>query len=413
MHRFPSFDELHRTITALARDHSARVELHEVGKSRGGRGVLLASVGKGRKNVLVLGGPHANEPTGFLTVIHLARLAAKHPDFAEGLDVTWHFVPCMDPDSMVLGEGWYGAPRTIRNYYGNFYRPAFVHQPEWSFPVDGGFDRPLPETRALMSVIDDLRPKFVYSLHSADFTGHHFMVTSAAPALVSDIEHAMARRGLPVHTAPSDGGTPIVGRGVFLMPAPPRPDPGGQVPFGASSIHYAQRHGALGIVPETPMWHCPQFADTGSSGRLYAALFRAAADGIERDRDFLAGVVDRALDDLPQDSPLFVAVAEGLPFAEQAARQFRSSAEDPTHGRPATVAEQYQLLMMRYTLSLRPGGMLLQLLEGAGAKSEKEVRNWFDRRCARMRSDFPGRALDLRELTALQMEVGLAAVRGL
>ncbi|MEU5977146.1 M14 family zinc carboxypeptidase [Streptomyces sp. NPDC047315] len=290
MRRFPTYDELHRTVRAVARAHPARVELSEVGKSRGGRDIFLASVGKGRKNVLVLGGPHANEPTGFLTVIHLAHLAAKHPEFAEGLDVTWHFVPCMDPDAMRLGEGWYGAPRTIRNYYGRFYRPAFVHQPEWSFPVDGGFDRPLPETRALMSIIDDLRPNLVYTLHSADFTGHQFMVTDAVPELVSGVEHAMARRGLPVHTAPSDGGTPTVGR-------------------------------------------------------------------------------------------------------------------------TATVAEYYQLLSMRFTLSLRTGGMLLQLLEGAGANGENAVRNWFDFRCAQMRHHFPGRALDLRELTALQMEVGLAAAR--
>ncbi|WP_405647966.1 M14 family zinc carboxypeptidase [Streptomyces uncialis] len=414
---YPTLNELHHTAKAIRRGFPKRVELRTLGRSRGGQDMLMLSVGKGRNNALVLGGPHPNEPTGFLTALHLARLAAEHPDLAEGLDVTWHIVLCMDPDAMRLGQGWYGGPHTIRNYYGKFYRPAFRNQVEWTFPVEGGFDRPLPETRQLMAVIDELKPKLVYTLHSSDFTGFHFMMNRDVPELVSGVERAIAQRGLPFHAAPTDGEATPLGRGAFLLPKTFATTSGEQLVPGASSIQYAERHGALGILPETAMWHSPGFGNTRGSGHRYSTLAGRAADEVERDGEMLAEVVRRTSDRLPRHSPYSAAVTENLESIERSVRAYRRMASEPAYDREATVAERSDLLWMNHTLCLRPGGMLLQMLEGVSddtrdiRRMRKELREWFVRRCAQMRRQFPGRAVDLRDLTALQLDVAFTAAR--
>ncbi|MFE7129262.1 M14 family zinc carboxypeptidase [Streptomyces sp. NPDC057638] len=412
--RYPTLSELHRGVRAVGRDHPRRTELRTVGTSRAGRDILMISVGAGRNNALVLGGPHPNEPTGFLTALHLARLAARHPELAEGLDVTWHIVPCMDPDAMDLGQKWYGGPYTIQNYYGRFYRPAFRNQVEWTFPVEGGFDSPLPETRQLMAVIDELKPKLVYTLHSSDFTGFHFMMNRDVPELVSGIDKAIESRGFPFHAAPADGGGTPLGRGAYLLPELGTPAPGEQLVPGASSIHYAARHGALGILPETPMWHSPRFQETHGSGHRYARLLGRAADRLERDGDFLAEVVRHTRDGLPGHSPYAAAVAENLELAQRTARAYRRTATEPVAGREATVAEQFGVLWTTYAFPLRAGGMLLQLLEGPGVDARhmrRRLRAWFVRRCSQKQRDFPGPGLALRELTAVQMDVAFTAAR--
>ncbi|MEU5159206.1 M14 family zinc carboxypeptidase [Streptomyces sp. NPDC020875] len=417
MRRYPTLRELHGAIRAVADAHPRRTDLRTIGRSRGGREILLLSVGKGRENALVLGGPHPNEPTGFLTALQLARLAARRPEFAEGLDLTWHIVPCMDPDAAALGDGWYGGPHTIRNYYRNFYRPAFRNQVEWTFPVSGGFDRPLPETRRLMTVIDELTPKLVYSLHSSDFSGFHFMMNRPVPALISDVERAVARRGLPFHRGPVDGGAEPIGPGSFLLPPLAAPGTGEQLPPGASSIYYAARHGALGVLPETPMWHTPQLGDVSDSGHRYAALLDRAAERLTRDGELLTAVADAARDRFPPGSPIAAAVDEGLLFTGRTAGAFREMAADPAYGRPATVAERYDLRWIAYTIALRTGGMLTRLVTdpaadgGADPGGRARLRSWFNRRCAEMARDFPGRAYDPRELAAVQIEIGLAAAR--
>ncbi|GLF92827.1 M14 family zinc carboxypeptidase [Streptomyces yaizuensis] len=415
VHGYPTLRELHRGVRAVRRDHPQRTELRTVGRSRAGRDILMISVGAGRNNALVLGGPHPNEPTGFLTALHLARLGARHPELAEGLDVTWHIVPCMDPDAMRLGEKWYDGPHTIQNYYGKFYRPAFRNQVEWTFPVEGGFDDPLPETRALMALIDDLKPKLVYTLHSSDFTGFHFMTNRNIPELVSGMERAIAKRGFPFHAAPADGGATPLGRGSFLLAEPEPSVPGEQMVHGVSSIHYAAaRHGALGVLPETPMWHCPRFEETDGSGHRYDRLLGRTADRLEHDGDILAETVRHTRGSLPASSPYAISVAEHLRLAELTARAYRRMATEPTAVREATVAERFALLWMAYSLPLRAGGMLLQLLEGPGVDARharRRLRTWFVRRCSQMQRDFPGHGLDLRELAAVQIDVAFTAAR--
>ena len=71
-------------------------------------------------------------------------------------------------------KGGFKGPYTPLNYALNFYRPAGFQQVEWTFPIKYKTldnNDPIPETKALMKIIEEEKPIFIYSLHNAGFGG--------------------------------------------------------------------------------------------------------------------------------------------------------------------------------------------------------------------------------------------------
>ncbi|MES4832318.1 M14 family zinc carboxypeptidase, partial [Streptomyces anthocyanicus] len=68
-------DELGARAAALVARYPRHARLRRVGTSRAGSPLLLLSVGHGSRQVLVVGGPHANEPVGGATALRLAERA--------------------------------------------------------------------------------------------------------------------------------------------------------------------------------------------------------------------------------------------------------------------------------------------------------------------------------------------------
>src|SRR5262249_6262307 len=175
--------------------------LRRIGTSRLGEPLVCLSVGSGALNALIVGMPHPNEPIGAHTATYLARLLFEDDDLRESLDATWHIVPCVDPDGTRLNEGWFKGPYTRTHYARNFYRPASEDQVEWTFPFSykkAYFDRVLPETLALMRVIDDVKPALLCSLHNAESGGVYYYVSRDAPGLYPALHAIPAHLGLPL-----------------------------------------------------------------------------------------------------------------------------------------------------------------------------------------------------------------------
>lgn len=103
-------DELAARAAALAVRGSGDVRLRRVGVSRAGSPLWLLSVGRGARQVLVVAGPHANEPVGGATVLRLAERVLADPRFTVGADATWNLLLCLDPDGLRRNEGWLTAP---------------------------------------------------------------------------------------------------------------------------------------------------------------------------------------------------------------------------------------------------------------------------------------------------------------
>ncbi len=199
---FLTVDEMDDSTYQLQREYPDLVKVSEVGRSRKGHPLLELRIGDGSKHALVFACPHPNEPIGVMTSEFLTRLLAEDHALREELGYTWHFIKCVDPDGVRLNEAWFKGPFNIYNYSRNFFRPVGHEQVEWTFPIDYKeihFHNPLPETQALMRIMDQYKPSFVYSLHNAGFGGAYWYITRDIPHLYPIFYDASKKQNVAVH----------------------------------------------------------------------------------------------------------------------------------------------------------------------------------------------------------------------
>lgn len=373
---FPTVDELYAFADRLAGDHPGRVRVRDVGRSRGGDPIRVVQVGIGEHDILVLGNPHPNEPIGLATIRHLlGRLAEPGVGC---LGATWHFVLCVDPDGTRLNEQWYGGPHTRTAVARHFYRPPAVEQPEWCFPTTWRGRRigvPLPETEALMTLIDRTEPALIASLHNAEFGGGFFYTTGGDPEYWSALTALLAAADLPLHQGePDSPGARVWAPGVFELP------PFGQMadalaaagvePVGAlgggGSRDYSARFGTALLVSELPLWIDPRVTDHTLSDRTLTRVLADTAADYRATGAAVAGVLERVGGELSGRSPFERAVRAvlgnipGLAAAKEALGQDRPA----THGE--IFVEKYVWTGM---LRMRVGGMLSRLLAAEAGRS--------------------------------------------
>ncbi|HHY48046.1 MAG TPA: peptidase M14, partial [Firmicutes bacterium] len=193
---FLTVDELNRRSEDLASRYPRLVELVPLGRSRSGDPIHALKIKGGRDVALLFGCPHPNEPIGSLMLDYLAERLVTNDEFRMGLDYTWLIIKCIDPDGTRLNEGWFESPFHLETYVRNFYRPPGFQQVEWTFPVHYKrlrFDSPLPETQCLMRIIEQEKPRFLYSLHNTSFGGVYWYVTGDIPELYPSF-YSLARR---------------------------------------------------------------------------------------------------------------------------------------------------------------------------------------------------------------------------
>ena len=212
MNRYPTVAEVTEAARRLVSRSPGTGRLRRVGTSRAGRPILMLSVGHGPRHVLVVARPHPDEPVGGATALALAELVAGGDRRSPATDpdaVTWDIVLCLDPDGAALSEGietaTAGPAPTLAPYYRSAFRPVAAEQPEWA-PIVG---RPLPESRALFDVIDDLRPVLQCSLHNVDAGGAWAQLTRDLPELAAPFAASAAALGSRSSTART---TPCTGR---------------------------------------------------------------------------------------------------------------------------------------------------------------------------------------------------------
>ena len=95
---------------------------------------------------------------------YFSRALAEDDKLREDLGYTWYLIKSIDIDGTKLNEKWFKGPITLSNYARNYFRPAGYEQVEWTFPFKykkANFDKPIPETVALMKIIDEIKPDFM------------------------------------------------------------------------------------------------------------------------------------------------------------------------------------------------------------------------------------------------------------
>ncbi|MEV7779407.1 M14 family zinc carboxypeptidase [Kitasatospora sp. NPDC088351] len=285
--RYPGVAEVDAAAHRLARRHPDRCRLREAGRSRAGRPLTLLSVDDGPRAVLVVGGPHPNEPVGVASAL---RLAGQLLDRPAKPGVSWHILLCLDPDGAALNSGWLDGPLTMRRHYEHFFRPAFEEQPELLPPADT--DRaPMPESLALTGLLDELRPFLQCSLHGVDFGGAFVQLTRPVPGLSERFTRSVAHGGIPLDVDAYDAvGWASPAPGTYLMPAPGGAGLSRALPDEPelSTWSYAGRHGGVTAVLEVPMWAVDAVGDARPHPAARRAVGAAARTLRERAEELTA-----------------------------------------------------------------------------------------------------------------------------
>ncbi|MDF5753848.1 M14 family zinc carboxypeptidase [Spongiactinospora sp. TRM90649] len=427
--RFATVDEVHQTLTTLARHHPGTATLRRIGTSRLGDPLLCLTVGDGPRHAIVAAGPHPNEPIGGLTVSHLAARLCADAALRRSSGYTWHIVGCLDPDGTRLNEGWFAGPFTKTHYGRHFYRPAGHEQVEWTFPFSykrAYFDRVLPETLALMRLIDDTRPAFLTTLHNGEAGGVFYYLSRPEPDLHAVLKALPGRYGVPLHAGEPEH--PSVRRfeeAVFLSPnmedAYDYYERVGQNPIdhiaGAASDSYIRRYGTLGMTAELPYWTDAAADDTTPTGTLYRDLIRDHAARLRDASALLSQTLTAVAADLVTTSPFVRASRSFIPMLGLMAAVDERRAGAAENVRPATVAEVASCRDNLNSARLRFGGMLLRALEGELAVGNttaairahyRELCAAYAKWCEEAESGGSDRTIPIRHLVAIQYGAILA-----
>jgi hypothetical protein len=425
-------DKMTAAVEQLAQAHPEVASLRRIGTSRLGEPLVCLSVGTGDRAAIVVGMPHPNEPIGAHTATYLARLLCEDAELRESLGFTWHIVPCIDPDGTRLNEGWFKGPFTRTHYARHFYRPAPDDQVEWTFPFaykTAYFDQVLPETLALMRIIDDVRPAFVCSLHNAESGGVYYYLSRPAPGLYGALHAIPEHLGLPLDKGePEASYAPLYATAIFGQLSRKEGydylEAAGQdpVPYesGESSSYWAGKYGALTLVSELPYWADANADDDTPTGDLYSDALRRQADGIDEAVDAMRTALSDAGDDLTLETPYLRASRAFVDGLASHASLSRWRATQAEYARPATVAERWSCNGVVHMYKTRFAGILLRALEAqvdAGLASpavrgaHRSLKEKFDRWCAEAEADTPAETLPIRKLVATQLGAILAAAR--
>lgn len=374
--RYPTVEEVTDAARRLvSRFPGAAGRLRRIGMSRAGRPVTMLSLGRGPRHVLVVAGPHPDEPVGPATALALAECLARgdRPCAATDLSlVTWDIVLCLDPDGAALSrevqEATTGPDHSLAGYYRAAYRPVAAEQPEWA-PIEACR---LPESAALFAVIDELRPVLQCSLHSVEAGGSWVQLTRDLPELATPFQASAAHLGIPVQLGTFDAlywENPSPGIHVLPPPDSTARLAAGSENIGLSTWCAPQRHGGLTAIVEVPMW-ASDLADDSSPHPEAAAALRDLAGLVRDGGRQVTAVLDKARAFLPppeESGPRRVLewMADGLydlvaeswqPLARQAAADTR-----PT----LTRAQVSALDIVARRQPLRAAGLLLRLLSTA------------------------------------------------
>ena len=303
LEKVPDFEYFYDTET-LFRHAKEKAEknpdfckLTYIGKSKAGEDIPMVSVGDGEVSILLFASPHPNEPIGAMMNYFLLDELTENPELRKGR--TWHIIPCIDPDGTRYNEGWFKGPFTLKNYSRHFYRPKGSDQAEWTFPItykNFTFDKPIPETKALMDAINRTKPRIMYSLHNAGFGGAYYYISEPLEGAYKDFHRLPLERDLPLSL-----GEPEMPYCVEFHPAVYKStsvteaydyfekygkgDPAQQMFGGASSYDFSRTVSSpFCLIAEVPYFKTDKIKD---KSEIVKTRRDVLLEGISRARDFL------------------------------------------------------------------------------------------------------------------------------
>ncbi len=428
---FDTVDELAARGHALAEQYPEIITRESLGQSRAGDDLWCLRLGNGPENALCFACPHPNEPIGAMTLLALAEILAGDPALLLETGMTWHLIPCVDPDGTRLNEGWFKGPFTIEHYVRGFYRPPGARQVEWTFPFrhqDMWFENPIPETRILMDMIHALRPALTYSLHNSAFGGAYWYVTKNDPDLCRALEGAAIRQKIPLHLGEPE--SPYItkySKAVHSMmslheyyddrAAHGETLPVGALPCGTCSADYiATVCDSLVLMAELPYFQVHGIDDDTDSDMSRGDALTEKTARRTQHAAFLHARWDEVRALLTAENPFPLLVDDALAAYDAPCEQGKDAAYD----RPATKAEALDSLWLSRIFEALDLALVLRACdfelagEGAGKTALQSARAKTDARltalCREIEAACPYDVAPIQTLVGVQLESVLQAL---
>jgi hypothetical protein len=431
---FLTVDELKASARQLADQFPDSVQILPVGHSRQGDPIEAIKIGDGAKKALLFAMPHPNEPIGSMMLEYLSRRLAGDDALRASLGYTWYLIKCIDPDGTRLNEGWFKGPFSVKHYARQFYRPPSFEQVEWTFPIDYKtlhFDDPLPETQALMTLIEQIKPDFIYSLHNAGFGGAYFYISDEAPPLYEPFYELVKSQDLPLHLgepempyavehAPAVYALPPISQAYDFLKEQTGRDPAEIIKGGTSSLDYAANFcNPFGLVCEMPYFYNPSIHDTAASDMARREAILQGTAHARADLGLLKEYYEAVEEDLTTVSPFRVAISETLrTMPRYLEAQENRAQSDPETAQPATVVEKFDSLVVGRFYRLLSLGMLVRMVETQIAATGESpalsaalasARTAFEERSATLEADLDYTVIPIQKLVRVQLGSALLA----
>ncbi|MCY4010384.1 MAG: M14 family zinc carboxypeptidase [Anaerolineaceae bacterium] len=432
---FLTVDEMRASTAQLHAEFPDITRVRVVGTTREDDPLELLSIHHqdGLPNAFLFGAPHPNEPIGCMAIEFLSRLLCEDESLRDELGFNWHFIKCIDADGTRLNEGWFRGPFHLRNYHRDFYRPRMPEQVEWTFPIDYKtlhFDQPLPETRALMRCIDELQPRFLYSLHNAEFGGVYYYISEGAEDIFPlyqelpswfDLQLELGEPEMPyaVEFAPAIYKLPTVQDAYDFLEEQSDADPASLMQQGSSSFGYAEKYGTKALIVEMPYWDDPRVSDLSASHVTRREAIREGAERSFATSEWLQNQWETAAPHLKLDTPLHRAAQDSSITARRWAQGRLYWVENSSVAdEAATVAELFSNQVSLASFEQRGRAMWLRALEAeinAGnqheviLKARDAAEAEFEGRASALEAATDYRILPIRSLVGVQVCAGLAA----
>lgn len=442
---FMTLQEMDENSRELARKHPESTSLFEMGRTREGRPLLCLKIGGGERSALMFGCPHPNEPIGAMLLEYVARRLAEDEALREALGYTWYIVKAWDADGLVKNEGWLKGPYNIYNYGRNFFRPAGHAQVDWTFPVDYGqlhFHDVLPESRAMMELIDQIRPEFIYALHNAGFGGTYWYETLPTPEIYDTLHAIPGKYGLPLSLGAAESPSNVEYAPAIYKCGGIREEYDylekycGKAELekalsglrsGDNSASYAyERYGSFTLLTELPYFYDPRIEDLSPSDMTRLDVVRRSmAESAAIDRD-LRRIIAISRKWLRDDDPFLGAVEDFTRDTGSDQAAINQAEADPAYREMATQAEKLDQLVVGKFYKMILYGMLVRANEEelkrpsaeGGAEREADLRAGFEAALQGLKeiTAFLEKNLDysvvpIRRLIAVQLESGLEVLR--
>ncbi len=430
--------ELDESSFALAKEYPDIVSVFPFGETKEGRTLYCMKISGGAHVGLMFGCPHPNEPIGTMMLEHLTRSLAEDDELRRELDYTWYIVKAWDYDGLMLNEKWLKGPYTLYNYSRNFFRPAGHKQVDWTFPIDYKelhFHDSIPETKAMMKLIGEIRPEFIYSLHNAGFGGVYWYETAATPEIWDEMRQAPKEMGIPMNLGEPEAPycqplSPAIYKELSITDAYDymekygMKDIGQAIRVGSCSADYARKLcRSFTLLTEEPYFFDQRIDDLSPVAQTRREVALQSLDWNAEANRYLKGALGSTVGYMDPDNPFRLALeAFTANRSEEATRRMIN--ESPDYARPATVAEEFDNLLMDKFYKLLSYGMLIRANEwelermDAAGEADAEKRNALTQAAKaaeeehRKLAEYLEREIDyqvvpIRKLVYIQLKCGL------